>query len=100
MLIPHVSTRGYSYTMSDHVMHMRSCCIKHEVPNSNIRLVRVPYGRVRGIDERAMWGLDASHFPDGISFFFFQAEDGIRDWSVTGVQTCALPIWTSATVIM
>src|SRR5258706_12063396 len=24
--------------------------------------------------------------------FFFQAEDGIRDWSVTGVQTCALPI--------
>src|SRR5438046_10564283 len=29
-------------------------------------------------------------------FFFFQAEDGIRDWSVTGVQTCALPI-SSAT---
>src|SRR5258706_15590889 len=26
------------------------------------------------------------------SLFFFQAEDGIRDWSVTGVQTCALPI--------
>src|SRR5438046_612532 len=25
-------------------------------------------------------------------YFFFQAEDGIRDWSVTGVQTCALPI--------
>src|SRR5467141_4905704 len=25
--------------------------------------------------------------------FFFQAEDGIRDSSVTGVQTCALPIW-------
>src|SRR5438093_12352953 len=24
--------------------------------------------------------------------FFFQAEDGIRYWSVTGVQTCALPI--------
>src|SRR5437879_10815055 len=27
-------------------------------------------------------------------FFFFQAEDGIRDTSVTGVQTCALPILT------
>ena len=27
-----------------------------------------------------------------VFFFFFQAEDGIRDWSVTGVQTCALPI--------
>src|SRR5476651_2140138 len=31
----------------------------------------------------------------GIIFFlfFFQAEDGIRDIGVTGVQTCALPIW-------
>src|ERR1022692_4860624 len=27
-------------------------------------------------------------------FFFFQAEDGIRDYKVTGVQTCALPIWS------
>src|SRR5256885_13308483 len=27
------------------------------------------------------------------SFFFFQAEDGIRDYKVTGVQTCALPIF-------
>src|SRR5688500_20095606 len=26
------------------------------------------------------------------SLFFFQAEDGIRDYKVTGVQTCALPI--------
>src|SRR5262249_59693159 len=32
-----------------------------------------------------------SHF-----VFFFQAEDGIRDWSVTGVQTCALPILRAA----
>src|SRR5205807_3849556 len=41
-------------------------------------------------------------------FFFFQAEDGIRDYKVTGVQTCALPIcqpspdssglWNRATV--
>src|SRR5689334_24993271 len=28
-------------------------------------------------------------------FFFFQAEDGIRDGTVTGVQTCALPICSS-----
>src|SRR5437773_4503749 len=27
--------------------------------------------------------------------FFFQAEDGIRDRDVTGVQTCALPIWSA-----
>src|SRR5256885_2981395 len=33
-------------------------------------------------------------FPVSIAFriFFFQAEDGIRDYKVTGVQTCALPI--------
>src|SRR3989454_1965880 len=28
-------------------------------------------------------------------FFFFQAEDGIRDYKVTGVQTCALPIFVA-----
>src|SRR5258707_960659 len=28
-----------------------------------------------------------------VFFFFFQAEDGIRDIGVTGVQTCALPIY-------
>src|SRR2546430_6270075 len=32
-------------------------------------------------------------------FFFFQAEDGIRDLTVTGVQTCALPILLSATEV-
>src|SRR5258708_11064426 len=34
---------------------------------------------------------------DGIHFFFFQAEDGIRDDLVTGVQTCALPIYKGVT---
>src|SRR6266853_5579906 len=29
-------------------------------------------------------------------FFFFQAEDGIRDLTVTGVQTCALPIFADS----
>src|SRR5690606_40388131 len=32
-------------------------------------------------------------------FFFFQAEDGIRDFHVTGVQTCALPILFSLAAI-
>src|SRR5206468_10061971 len=32
----------------------------------------------------------------GYFIFFFQAEDGIRDLIVTGVQTCALPIWPRA----
>src|SRR6266568_6566067 len=31
-------------------------------------------------------------------FFFFQAEDGIRDGTVTGVQTCALPIYVTGDV--
>ena len=31
-------------------------------------------------------------------FFFFQAEDGIRDVAVTGVQTCALPIYGDVSV--
>src|SRR2546429_19078 len=32
-----------------------------------------------------------------VCFFFFQAEDGIRDVAVTGVQTCALPIYREPT---
>src|SRR5256885_9673560 len=40
---------------------------------------------------------DQAQLGDGrhgqVSFFFFQAEDGIRDYKVTGVQTCALPIF-------
>src|SRR6266850_6545702 len=33
-------------------------------------------------------------------FFFFQAEDGIRDYKVTGVQTCALPICSKSLCTM
>src|SRR2546430_11417284 len=35
----------------------------------------------------------------GFNLFFFQAEDGIRDLTVTGVQTCALPIFRQRTAI-
>src|SRR2546430_13052707 len=38
-----------------------------------------------------MWWLDVRAYLL-FCFFFFQAEDGIRDLTVTGVQTCALPI--------
>src|ERR671927_912620 len=34
-----------------------------------------------------------------VNFFFFQAEDGIRDHCVTGVQTCALPIYVDLGVV-
>src|SRR5689334_845473 len=48
------------------------------------RIVVAPVFRVRQHD-----GLDVD---DVHVAFFFQAEDGIRDGTVTGVQTCALPI--------
>src|SRR5205823_11490874 len=38
------------------------------------------------------WWYFAYHIECFVLFFFFQAEDGIRDKLVTGVQTCALPI--------
>ena len=52
------------------------------------------------LDVIAPWVIDCtqvtSYFPKKVDFrygfFFFQAEDGIRDLIVTGVQTCALPI--------
>src|SRR5258706_928197 len=43
------------------------------------------YNRLR--HSKRIWRMHMDFF-----FFFFQAEDGIRDWSVTGVQTCAFPI--------
>src|SRR5256885_12618168 len=44
---------------------------------------------VTGLEETL---LSAAADSDGAVSFFFQAEDGIRDYKVTGVQTCALPI--------
>src|SRR2546430_15818430 len=38
--------------------------------------------------------------PNNLFFFFFQAEDGIRDLTVTGVQTCALPICDARTLFL
>src|SRR5256885_2278477 len=53
----------------------------------------------------AQWALGAEQrsdrplwFPQ-TEVFFFQAEDGIRDYKVTGVQTCALPISGNTSVI-
>src|SRR2546430_13524034 len=49
-------------------------------------------GSARLCGDRHIWSCE--RIPQGLSssFFFFQAEDGIRDLTVTGVQTCALPI--------
>src|SRR5256885_11333220 len=53
---------------------------------------RCTLARVR----RAMIVAKDSQHLYGLWYFFFQAEDGIRDYKVTGVQTCALPISTDA----
>src|SRR5207249_10677164 len=55
----------------------------------NAWLLRV----IAGIRQAAPTGRPFASFRQAYSeFFFFQAEDGIRDRNVTGVQTCALPI--------
>src|SRR3989441_3837237 len=58
----------------------------HEVENDNVQLLR----RSLAISKCYQLGADKGCVPH--VFFFFQAEDGIRDKLVTGVQTCALPI--------
>src|SRR2546430_12304338 len=45
------------------------------------------------VNRSAQFGDDSA---ESRIFFFFQAEDGIRDLTVTGVQTCALPILSRA----
>src|SRR5256885_2576659 len=51
------------------------------LPN-RVELLKLGHWMWLGYEWRSLW-----------CFFFFQAEDGIRDYKVTGVQTCALPIW-------
>src|SRR5260363_139039 len=53
---------------------------------SLVKLLNNPYV------SRPLWPLLSSFRLLPFWFFFFQAEDGIRDDLVTGVQTCALPI--------
>src|SRR5271169_6928201 len=53
------------------------------------RRERVVSASVRSLHETAL--------ASALRFFFVQAEDGIRDATVTGVQTCALPISCPAT---
>src|SRR5438093_5246788 len=65
------------------------------VSKTTVRLFRSSWGSELRVhrDWEDMWmGMP------GLPIFFFQAEDGIRDWSVTGVQTCALPICVASQV--
>src|SRR5471032_2444409 len=58
-------------------------------PPLTVRRVAPPQPVRFVIDLKGRLGAD-------VIIFFFQAEDGIRDRDVTGVQTCALPIYVSA----
>src|SRR5256885_9476569 len=51
------------------------------------------YEFIRNVHTVSLLSYDISVIVVYFFFFFFQAEDGIRDYKVTGVQTCALPIW-------
>src|SRR5438874_9369174 len=55
--------------------------------------------RVRGADGLGNASWESFSSMKRVVFFFFQAEDGIRDLYVTGVQTCALPISTVGVVV-
>src|SRR5256886_6679569 len=56
---------------------------------SDIEICRIASRcRREGVESKA----GAGGVVDVCQFFFFQAEDGIRDLTVTGVQTCALPV--------
>src|SRR2546421_9577435 len=49
-------------------------------------------GCISGLSEACEADVESTNTVRVVTFFFFQAEDGIRDLIVTGVQTCALPI--------
>src|SRR5216684_1299170 len=58
-----------------------------------VSLIEVPLGLA--VLALGFWRLADGRLSLGV-LFFFQAEDGIRDVAVTGVQTCALPISDAA----
>src|SRR5256885_11430712 len=67
---------SHNVYLSQGVPTLSNCCIGgyHSAVNNTARL------------ETYLWASESD------VVFFFQAEDGIRDYKVTGVQTCALPI--------
>src|SRR5438270_484441 len=64
------------------------------VLKGKVQLDLVPQGTFSERIRAGGAGIPAFFTPTGVGTFFFQAEDGIRFLTVTGVQTCALPIFT------
>src|SRR2546430_167600 len=96
---------AFSVTLCAYLPPLESC---HECGGVSVEVALgfpEPAGLCEvGLDAGAMGGGTGGDWPgkevvaevqavdDVLAFFFFQAEDGIRDLTVTGVQTCALPI--------
>src|SRR2546430_8212178 len=72
--------------------------VDRAAPGPRRRVHMAGSGRGRRHSIAARGGVTAVRRAIGRYFFFFQAEDGIRDLTVTGVQTCALPIFTGTTL--
>src|SRR2546430_6930770 len=95
-IVPHFQERGQG-----HLINVSSCLGRVPlIPYRSIysamkSAVNVLTANLR-VDLKAKYpGIHVSTVMPGVvdtDFFFFQAEDGIRDLTVTGVQTCALPI--------
>src|SRR5256885_6603002 len=71
-----------------------ACADEHELSDGVVDTNEIVNGTMKGVTVEVN-SLTAPKVAEGtlMWFFFFQAEDGIRDYKVTGVQTCALPIW-------
>src|SRR5256885_11207714 len=69
---------------------MRSSQVQREAPRRNLRKQRNAISNATGAICSA--SVRTRRMSETV-VFFFQAEDGIRDYKVTGVQTCALPIF-------
>src|SRR2546430_5777294 len=95
-----VRRAGGVFRVSSYLFQLRPlypCCSLREVVDF-LKTVRSPEHRLAWLVAIAADAIQIGALPlfaaGGLSpaDFFFQAEDGIRDLTVTGVQTCALPI--------
>ena len=89
---------SYSKPFSQYVVHHKDGNKKNNNVDNLAILTPEEHNEIHGIGNSSYQ--DLSHSNEGLikdfvkETNFFQAEDGIRDYKVTGVQTCALPIFS------
>src|SRR5256885_12059922 len=72
--------------------HQRTICTDENPVQSSIKAVLCHRNQVPACCQESRFVDEVGDVRTNHHSFFFQAEDGIRDYKVTGVQTCALPI--------